>query len=56
MNIIANLRLLEEQLRLAPGKPSERQCAAGARAGNVSAETARTIYEAMIEANERTRD
>ena len=45
-------RYTESDLRLVGGEPTRSQCRAGAEAGNVSAETARRVYLAMIEADE----
>ena len=43
---------LEAGLRLVPSEPYPEQCAAAARAANVSPECARLIYLAMIAADE----
>lgn len=39
-------------LRLAASNPSTEQCAAGARAANVTSDVARAVYRAMLEADE----
>jgi hypothetical protein len=43
---------LKKDLRLVSHEPTERQCAAGARAGGVGPEVARAVYEAMLAADE----
>jgi hypothetical protein len=50
---LQSLSLYEQlDLRLLPGIPTARQCAAGAKAAQISPEDARTIYMAMIAADD----
>jgi len=50
---LASARLCTELgLRLVPGQPTASQCRVGAKAADVSLETARLVYLAMLEADE----
>jgi len=53
VSFLLRLLGLEKDLCLVPEEPLPRQCAAGAREGHVSADTARKIYHAMIAADEQ---
>lgn len=50
--LLLGLIAFESSLRLVPADPHAGQCAAGARAGQVSIDTARAVYAAMLAAAE----
>jgi hypothetical protein len=52
LSLIVRLVAFERSVCLVPGRPTPEQCAAGARAGNVSEEKARAVYRAMLAADE----
>lgn len=55
-SLILRLAQMESSLCLVPKEPLPHQCAAGARVGNMSVEQARTIYCAMLAADEQDPD